>query len=285
MTTISTVREMQQAAERFRSAGTTIAVVPTMGAFHDGHLSLIRLAKQHANIVITTLFVNPAQFGPSEDFSQYPRDLEKDSRLATSAGSDILFIPSTEEIYPGDYQTTVEVARVTSMLEGKSRPTHFRGVATVVAKLFNITKPHVAVFGQKDAQQVVVIRQMVKDMNIDLRIVVAPIVREADGLAMSSRNVYLSPPERAQAVVLYQSLDMAAKLVRDGERSSSAILLSMKQLIDSRPLAAIDYLSIADVATLEEVATIAQGMTVLVSLAVRFGATRLIDNTVITVFL
>lgn len=283
MIVLSSVREMQEMAVTARRDGKRIGLVPTMGYLHEGHLSLIRRAKTECEVVVTTIFVNPAQFGPQEDFSRYPRDLERDTRLASSAGTDVLFTPASDEIYPPGYRSFIEVEAITSMLEGKSRPTHFRGVATVVAKLFNIVKPHIALFGQKDAQQAVVIRQMAKDMNFDLDIIVAPIVRETDGLALSSRNVLLSVPERAQAVVLSQSLREAERLIAAGGHSASVILGKMRQLIAKQPLATIDYLSIADSTSLEEQSVLSRGASLLVSLAVKFGSTRLIDNTVVIV--
>jgi len=263
--------------------GKRIGVVPTMGYLHDGHLSLIRIARTRADVVITTIFVNPTQFAPHEDFASYPRDLERDKRLAESAGTDYLFVPEMQEMYPEGYKTYVEVEDLTRVLEGRSRPTHFRGVTTVVTKLFHITKPHVAVFGQKDAQQAAVIKQMVKDLDFGIDIVVGPIVREQDGLAMSSRNVYLSPSERADATVLYESLLLAEKLIKQGVRDSARIIGEMKNLIASKPTAKIDYISTADARTLQEVSQLRSGDTVLISLALRIGTTRLIDNVQLTI--
>ncbi len=265
-------------ADDLRRAGRRIAVVPTMGYLHEGHLSLVRLAKKNADTVITTIFVNPTQFAPGEDYSSYPRDLARDTRLVESAGGDILFTPEAGDMYGEGYQTFVEVGGLTQFLEGKSRPTHFRGVATIVAKLFICTMPHVAVFGQKDAQQLRVIRRMVQDLGFGIEIIAGPIMREADGLAMSSRNVYLSASERADSTVLYQSLRLAESLIRGGENNSSAIIGAMKDLIHSKPSANIDYISIADSATLEETGSLRKGGEILISLAVRFGRTRLIDN-------
>ena len=283
MKQIGSIIEMQRTAALLRAESKIISVVPTMGFLHEGHLSLIRLAKKHAGVVITTIFVNPTQFGPREDFSSYPRDLERDQRVAESAGSDILFIPSTEEMYPSPYHTFVEVEKLTSVLEGKVRPTHFRGVATVVGKLFNITKPHIAVFGQKDAQQAVVIRQMVRDMNFDVEVMVGPIVREPDGLAMSSRNVYLSPDERKQSVILSESLRRAEEMVATGERESSMIAGEIRRMIGAKAAASVDYVSVTSDSTLEEIATLQPGTRALISLPVRFGKTRLIDNSVVEV--
>ncbi len=283
MTVINSISEMQHAAEALRREGKRIGVVPTMGYLHEGHLSLIRIAKKKSDVVVTTIFVNPAQFGPNEDLSRYPRDLDRDTRLAESAGTDILFVPNEKEMYPEDYHTYVNVEKITEVLEGSFRPTHFRGVATVVVKLLNVTRPHLAVFGQKDAQQAAVVRQAVKDLNFDVEIVVGPIVREQDGLAMSSRNVYLSPDERRQALALSQSLELARKRIAAGEKKCEIIVAEMRKHIASQPSARIDYISIADAATLRELAALGQGTTALVSMAVRIGSTRLIDNTLITV--
>ncbi len=280
-TLIRDVSHMQRIADETRASGRRIAVVPTMGYLHEGHLSLIRIAKRHADLVITTIFVNPTQFGPAEDFNRYPRDLSHDTALATSAGTDYLFTPATDAMYGSGHHSYVNVEQLDSVLEGKSRPGHFRGVATVVAKLFNITKPHVAVFGQKDAQQVVVVRQMIKDLNFDIELVVAPTVREPDGLAMSSRNTYLTSEQRAGAPVLYQALKQADRLIREENSDSAQIINAMREEITSRSSGIIDYVSIADGVTLEELQSCRDHRPILVSLAVRFGATRLIDNIVV----
>lgn len=277
MNIISSVREMQLEAERLRHAGKKIAVVPTMGFLHEGHLSLMRIARTY-DIVMSTIFVNPTQFAPHEDFSKYPRNLERDSELAESAGTDILFTPSISEIYQQNHRTFIDVEKLTTVLEGKSRPTHFRGVTTIVAKLFNITKPHVGVFGQKDVQQVVVIQRMIRDLNFDIEILVGPTVREPDGLAMSSRNVFLSESERAQSTVLFRSLRHAEELLRSGERHVSRIVSAMNEMITHQPSAKIDYLSIADVTSLEELSDVQERSNLVISLAVWFGTTRLIDN-------
>jgi pantoate--beta-alanine ligase len=281
MTIVDSVAAMQRMAGELRAERRRIGLVPTMGFLHEGHLSLMRRAREHADTVVTSIFVNPTQFAPHEDFSRYPRDLAKDTRLAEAAGTDILFTPSVAGMYPEGYRTTVDVAGITALLEGKTRPTHFRGVTTVVAKLFHITVPHVAVFGQKDAQQAVVIRRMVRDLNLDVEIVVAPTVREPDGVAMSSRNVYLSPAERTQAQSLSQSLSVAERLVAGGERRAEEIVAAMRGHISRQAAAAIDYISVADAETLEEASALEPGRRYLVSLAVRIGSTRLIDNTVI----
>lgn len=283
MKLITSVPEMQRTSEALRRAGRRIGVVPTMGYLHNGHLSLIRIAAQHADEVVVTAFVNPAQFGPSEDFSKYPRDPGRDQSLAESGGAAILFRPETSEMYPNGYQTHVEVGKIATLLEGKARPGHFRGVATVVAKLFAITMPHVAVFGQKDAQQAAVIRQMAGDLNFGIEIIVGPTVREPDGLAMSSRNVYLSAEQRAESTVLYRSLQLAEGLIAKGARDCPAILSEMQKLFKLHPSASVEYISIADPATLEELNSLKPGSSALVSMAVRIGAVRLIDNMVIHV--
>jgi pantoate--beta-alanine ligase len=283
MNVITSPQELQRTAEGTRLAGKRIALVPTMGYLHEGHLSLIRLAGTHADLVITSIFVNPAQFAPGEDLSTYPRDPARDTTLAESAGTSILFMPSVEEIYPTGYLTYVEVEKITQILEGKFRPTHFRGVTTVVAKLLHIAKPHVAIFGQKDAQQAVVVRKMAKDLNFDLHILVGPIVRESDGVAMSSRNIYLSPKERTEGTVLYGSLKEAERLIAKGVTVSSEITAAMRMLITSRSSASIDYISITDAVTLEELKSFKPGDSVLISLAARIGAVRLIDNVIVHV--
>lgn len=280
---IRDVREMRRTAERIRASGKRIAVVPTMGYLHEGHLSLIRIARMKADVVVTTLFVNPTQFGPNEDYERYPRDFQRDLSLANAAGTDHLFAPEAAQMYPTGYSTFIDVGGITEVLEGKSRPGHFRGVATVVAKLFNLTKPHVAVFGQKDAQQVAVIRRMVRDLNFDIEIVVGPIVREADGLAMSSRNIYLDPQQRQEATVLFQALKLAEQRVKEGESECKKIVSEMHHLIANTTSGVVDYISFADNTSLKELEHLHPGQSVLVSLAVKFGTTRLIDNVIILV--
>ncbi|MBU1298191.1 MAG: pantoate--beta-alanine ligase [Bacteroidetes bacterium] len=280
MQVITSIPEMQQYSEKMRLSGQRIGVVPTMGYLHDGHLSLIRLAKEHSDFVITTVFVNPTQFSPEEDFEAYPRDLNRDIALTESVGSDVVFAPSPPDVYNANYLTYVNVEKITSLLEGKYRLTHFRGVTTVVAKLFNITKPHVAVFGQKDAQQVIVIKKMVKDLNYDVEIIVAPTVRESNGLAMSSRNVYITNGEKDEAAVLFKSLKLAESLVKNGEVSVSHIKSKMTDLILSVPKMSIDYVSFTDESTLDKVETVAD-KPILISLAARFGNVRLVDNIVV----
>ena len=254
-----------------------------MGFLHEGHLSLIRKAKNECDIVVVSVFVNPTKFAPHEDFNRYPRDIERDSLLASTAGCDILFVPTAEEIYPNGFSSYVTVEQLSNALEGKFRPTHFKGVTTVVAKLFNIVQPSIAFFGQKDAQQFIIIKKMVSDLNIPIHIEIVPTMREADGLAMSSRNVYLNPEERKNAVVLNQSLKLSETMIRSGERNSAAIISAMRELIQSKNPTQIDYIEIVDVATLESKSVLAAGDEILIPLAVRFGATRLIDNIVLIV--
>lgn len=273
---INSAEEMQQVAEELRLSGKTLALVPTMGFFHEGHLELMRIARRHADVVMISLFVNPTQFGPTEDLSTYPRDLEGDLSKAAEVGVDFAFVPSDQEMYPHDFQTKVSVEKVTNHLCGISRPTHFDGVTTVVAKLFHITKPHIAVFGQKDFQQLTVVSRMVKDLNMDVRIVGVPTVREPDGLAMSSRNVYLNPEERKSALSIKKSLDLARDLVKQGEVQSDKLIKAVKDLILSSPHTQIDYVNLCDPMTMEDVETL-KGETLL-ALAVRVGGTRLIDN-------
>ncbi len=254
-----------------------------MGFLHEGHLSLIRKAKSECDIVVVSVFVNPTQFAPSEDYSRYPRDIERDAALASESGCDILFVPTAEEMYPSEFASYVAVEQLSAVLEGKFRPTHFKGVTTVVAKLFNIVQPRIAYFGQKDAQQFIIIKKMVSDLNIPIHIEIIPTVREADGLAMSSRNVYLSHDERKNAVVLNQSLKHAETVIRSGERDSSVIIASMRDLIQSKNPAQIDYIEIVDTTTLQSKRVLSAGDEILIPLAVRFGSTRLIDNILLTV--
>jgi pantoate--beta-alanine ligase len=253
-----------------------VGFVPTMGYLHEGHLSLVRAARDQNAHVIVSIFVNPAQFGPNEDFARYPRDEERDLSLLRHERVDAVFIPSVDEMYPAGASTFVDVEGVTEMLEGANRPGHFRGVATVVAKLLNIVEPPRAYFGRKDAQQLVVVRKLVRDLRIDVEIVGLPIVREPDGLAMSSRNAYLSPAEREAAVVLSRALREAGALFANGERDAERLRAAMRELIAREPLARVDYVSVADPESLRELDVIERSA--LASLAVRIGATRLIDN-------
>jgi len=256
-----------------------VGFVPTMGYLHEGHLALVRQARAENPSVVVSIFVNPTQFGPEEDFNQYPRHPQRDLALLEKEGTDVVFMPSVAEMYPPKFKSWVEVGKVAERLEGASRPGHFRGVATVVARLFDIVQPDKAYFGQKDAQQLIAIKQMVADLDMNLEIVAVPTVREPDGLAMSSRNTYLNPEERKAAVVLYQALSLAQKLWAQGEKDAQAIRQQMTNLIQKQPLANIDYISIADADTLDELDTVRPPA--LVSLAVKIGSTRLIDNVVL----
>lgn len=272
--TVAEVREFRQAQGQ-----ASLGLVPTMGYLHDGHLALVRQARAENEWVGVSIYVNPKQFGPTEDLSRYPRDLERDLQLLAGAGVDGVFIPDNEAMYPPDFQSSVVVKGITQALEGARRPAHFEGVTTVVAKLFNIFQPTRAYFGQKDAQQVAVVRQMVRDLNFNLHLVVGPTVREADGLAMSSRNKYLTAEQRAAATALYRALRAAESRWRAGQRDSDALRAAMRQILDAEPLARIDYVSAADPATLQEYETVIPvGAGVLLSMAVFFDRTRLIDN-------
>jgi pantoate--beta-alanine ligase len=273
---------MRQLADDARKSGKTIAFVPTMGALHAGHLTLIREACGYGDTVVTSIFVNPTQFGAGEDFERYPRNIDKDAALAAGAGSDVVFAPSVGAMYPQGHATFVSVEGITGLLEGKSRPGHFRGVATVVAKLCLIVNPHVLLLGQKDGQQVAVLRRMLADLNFPVRLVVVPTVREENGLAMSSRNVYLTPGQRAEAPVLYASLRMAEKRLREGEKDAESVRAAMRAMITSGSHGVIDYVSVARGDTLEELTVIEPPLPVMISLAVRFGPTRLIDNISLT---
>ena len=273
MKVIETIAEMRKARHLVSDP---VGLVPTMGYLHEGHLSLVRLARKENSLVVVSIFVNPTQFGPSEDLSSYPRNMTGDLRLLEQEGTDLVFAPSAGEIYTKGFNTWVEVKQITDQLEGASRPGHFRGVATVVAKLFNIVQPERAYFGQKDAQQAVVIKKMATELNMNLNIVLGPTIREKDGLALSSRNSYLNPEERQAATVLYKSLSQAKKLWKQGETNADSIRREMRLLIQQEALAQVDYVSITDASTLEELSIIDRPA--LASLAVRIGKTRLIDN-------
>ncbi len=276
MKTINTTREMRSAARDLRSQRARLGLVPTMGALHEGHLSLVRAAKAKSDVVAVSIFVNPTQFGPSEDFARYPRNLEKDCELLEREGVEFVFAPTVEEVYPRGAVTWVTVEGLSDRLCGKSRPGHFRGVATVVAKLFNIVEPDVAFFGQKDAAQVAVIKRMVRDLNMAVQIEVCPIVREPDGLALSSRNAYLSPDERKMALVLHASLQRAQKLFNEGERNAAKLAAEAKKAFVWQPAVKLDYLDIVDPDGLEPLETLDQKS--LVAVAAFVGNTRLIDN-------
>jgi len=276
MRTISSAAEMTAISREARRSGKRVGLVPTMGALHEGHLSLVRAARSQNDVVVVSLFVNPTQFGPKEDFSKYPRTLEKDAALLEAEKVDYLFHPSVEEMYPQGSSTWVIVEGLSEKLDGRSRPGHFRGVTTVVSKLFNIVQPDLAFFGQKDAAQASVIRKMVRDLDFDVRIVVCPIVREKDGLAMSSRNVYLNPEQRKAATVLYRSLMRVQTLADQGEANAAKLMAAGKQVIGEEPLARLDFFEIVNWDTLDPVPDISKGA--LVAVAAYVGETRLIDN-------
>ncbi len=280
MRIIESPHEMQASALQMHRDGQTIALVPTMGFLHDGHASLIRLARSHADRLVVSIFVNPTQFGVGEDLATYPRDFERDRLLCEKEGVDTVFHPTAEDTYGRDHSVYVEETVLSRGMCGKARPSHFRGVTTVVTKLFNIAQPDVAVFGQKDAQQVRVVQRMVRDLNFPVTIIVGPTVREPDGLAMSSRNKRLSSDERAQALCLVRSLELAARLHQEGTRSSAEIREAMCRLIAKEPSAEVDYIEIVDHASLQPVETI--DTQTLIAIAVTIGETRLIDNRVIS---
>lgn len=279
MKIVQTVEALRQWTAEQRAQGKTIGFVPTMGFLHEGHMSLVDAAKRHADNTVMSIFVNPLQFGPNEDLERYPRDLERDQAMAESRGVDLLFVPSVSEMYPQPTKTVIQVSGVTERLCGASRPGHFDGVATVVCKLFNMVQPDYAFFGQKDAQQVAVIERMVQDLNLPVQVVPCPIVREKDGLAMSSRNVYLNDEERKQALVLSQSLVEAKEAYEKGH-SPEEVKQSILARISGQPLADIDYVDILSYPALEPIETFDRSF--LIALAVRFGKTRLIDNLLIT---
>ena len=280
MRILRSVQEMQAEALQRRSEGRRIALVPTMGYLHEGHLSLLRAARPRADILVVSLFVNPTQFGPHEDLDRYPRDFERDRAACEAEGADILFAPEAGDVYAADATVSVSESRLSRVLCGASRPGHFEGVLTIVAKLFNLVLPHVAVFGEKDAQQFRLIRQMVRDLNFPVELVSAPIAREPDGLAMSSRNRNLSPEERAQATCLVRALRRAGALFRQGERKSDALRAALREEIGKAHLATVDYAEIVDVDSLEAVHGTVE-RPALAALAVRFSGARLIDNLVL----
>ena len=279
LTIIQSVNEMQQCADELRRQGKRIAFVPTMGFLHEGHLSLMRIGRRLADKLVVSIFVNPAQFGPGEDFDTYPRDLDNDLDLCSQEKVDVVFTPSRPEMYPENYQTSVQLDTLPNHLCGLSRPVFFTGVATVVAKLFYMVKPHIAVFGEKDYQQLLVIRRMVNDLNMDIEIIGGPLVREPDGLAMSSRNNYLTSHQRPAALSLCGALTKAQQMIDSGIRESSPILSEAKKIIGTHTENEVDYISICDMHTLEKVETIDRP--VLMALAVRVGGIRLIDNSIL----
>jgi pantoate--beta-alanine ligase len=276
---ISGVREMQVSAEGARRQGKRIVLIPTMGFLHQGHLSLMQEGRRRGDLLVMSIFINPTQFGAGEDYEAYPRDMERDQDLARQAGVDIIFAPSAREIYPAHYQTYVHVEEVTKYLCGASRPTHFRGVTTVVCKLFHIVKPHAAIFGEKDFQQLVVIRRMVTDLNLDVEIVGIPTYREADGLAMSSRNSYLTPNERTAALCISRALKQAAARFGQGERRAEAIVQAARDIITAEPLARIDYITLCDTEELNDLEQVDREA--VLAVAVKIGRARLIDNVVL----
>jgi pantoate--beta-alanine ligase len=280
MEIINRKQRMASLARKLRRENKTVGFVPTMGALHEGHLSLVREARQMCDIVIVSIFVNPTQFGANEDYEKYPRDLTADAALLTEYQVDYIFAPNTEEIYPEGFSSFVEVENLSETLEGIVRPGHFRGVATVVTILFNTIRPDYAFFGQKDAQQTVVIKRLTKDLGYDTEVVVLPIIREESGLAMSSRNVYLNDSEKQAAAVLYKSLRAAKIAFKDGERNPAQLGQIVEETISREPLAQIDYVAVVDAETLESIDKI-DDKQVLIALAVRFGKTRLIDNTIL----
>jgi len=276
MRIIREIREMQTASRAAKLQGLTIGFVPTMGALHEGHLSLVRRAHSEASLVVVSIFVNPLQFGPAEDFNKYPRTLEADCARLEAEGVEIVFAPSSAHMYPAGATTVVHVEGLSEKLDGSSRPGHFRGVSTVVAKLFHIVQPDCAVFGQKDAAQVAVLRRMVRDLNMDVRLVVAPIVREADGLALSSRNAYLTAEQRRQALVLHRALVQVEAAASSGETRAEQLRSIALAVLATEPEAKLDYFEIVDPDTLDPIDDVSQGA--LAAVAAGFGATRLLDN-------
>ncbi|MCP2239761.1 pantoate--beta-alanine ligase [Thermoanaerobacterium thermosaccharolyticum] len=276
MIVVKKISDVREAIKAQKAQGKTIGLVPTMGYLHEGHLSLVKKARENSDFVCASVFVNPIQFGPNEDYNKYPRDIERDIKLLEENGCDLVFIPSVEEMYPSERLTTVSVIKITNKLCGAYRPGHFDGVCTVVTKLFNIFTPDIAVFGQKDAQQVAVIKKMVEDLNIPVKIIASPIVRDKDGLALSSRNVYLSDDERHAALILNKSLKEAEKILKSGERNAENIISRVKNILESEPLCKIQYVSCVHPDTLEDLMAINDKA--LIAIACYIGNTRLIDN-------
>ncbi|HPQ44805.1 MAG TPA: pantoate--beta-alanine ligase [Syntrophales bacterium] len=276
MKIIETVREMQDFSESLRLQGKTIAFVPTMGYLHDGHLGLMREGRKRADCLVTSIYVNPTQFGPNEDLDKYPRDFERDEKLARDVGVDVIFYPPNSQMYPENYQTYVTVENITDNLCGLSRPCFFRGVTTICAKLFNIVKPHVTIFGKKDFQQLMVIKRMVTDLNMNIEVVGMSTVRESDGLAMSSRNAYLKEDERESALSLNRSLKLAADLYSQGQRDAEIVMQEVRGFIEKHPGTRIDYVKICDTETMKDVTRLNERS--VLALAVWVGTPRLIDN-------
>jgi len=277
LTVTNSIIAQQELSRRLARRGKTIAIVPTMGALHEGHLSLIRYGLKKADVVVTTIFVNPTQFAPQEDLNRYPRDPQGDLKNIKQAGGQVVFMPSPKEMYPEAFETYVSVENLTRTLEGAARPTHFRGVTTIVAKLFNMVRPDIALFGMKDYQQAMVLKRMTTDLNWPIEFVIRPTIREKDGLALSSRNRFLSPDLRRQAPALYRSLKAARQMVRDGQTDASAVEAEMRRIIgQGAPVAVIDYIAFTEMESLKPVTVI--GKDTVASLAARFGTVRLIDN-------
>lgn len=281
MKIVHDVLEMQNICTDLRLAQKSIGCVPTMGALHDGHLSLIRVSRQKCDISIMTLFVNPTQFGPKEDLKQYPRLFEKDCEIAENNGCDILFVPKSEDMYPGNYMSHVSVENITKKLEGAGRPTHFRGVTTIVLKLFNITMPHMAVFGQKDAQQAIIIKRMISDFNLPIELVIAPTIREKDGLAISSRNIYLTKKERAKVPLIYQGLAKAEQEHNRGELFAKNLIKHIKGVYKKTEMFKAEYIAIVDTENLEPVDSVSGKTLIAVACRTKQSNTRLIDNIVL----
>ncbi|HTU22650.1 MAG TPA: pantoate--beta-alanine ligase [Gemmataceae bacterium] len=278
---VADIAPLRHAVAEARRRDLSIGLVPTMGALHAGHLSLIEAARAQMGYVVVSIFVNPTQFGPHEDFSRYPRPLERDLELCGAAGIDLVFLPQPDLLYPPGYRTFVEVTGLQDVLCGAARPGHFRGVATIVLKLFNLVQPDRAYFGQKDTQQVRILQQMVRDLNVPVEICVCPIIREADGLALSSRNGYLEAEERRHATILYRALTEARRRIEAGERDAAVVREMMREQIDSAPGAVLDYAAVVDADTLQDLVQLVPGRPVLLALAVKLGGTRLIDNLLI----
>ena len=281
MEIINRIPRMRSVARKLREKRQKIGFVPTMGALHEGHMSLIRRARAMCDIVVVSIFVNPIQFGRGEDFDAYPRDLARDAELVSTRGVDYLFAPNIDEVYPEDFSTYVIVEELGEKLCGLTRPSHFRGVTTVVMKLLNVIQPDFAFFGQKDAQQSIIIKRMSRDLCLDTEIVICPIVRESDGIAMSSRNTYLTSEQREAAVILSRSLEKAKELYAEGERESNKIIGAVRQFIESEPRARIDYVAVVDTERLDPIPLLEENKQALVALAVNFGNVRLIDNFII----
>ncbi len=280
MKIINHIDKMKTYARIMKKENKLVGLVPTMGYLHEGHLSIIKAARNQSDIVIVSIFVNPVQFGPDEDFEKYPRDIKRDEELAKECGVDIIFYPKKEDMYPEGFSTYVDVEKLTKVLCGKSRPGHFRGVTTVVMKLFEIIKPDIAYFGQKDAQQAYVVKKMIEDLNMDIITKIMPIIREEDGLAMSSRNIYLTKSKRKDASLIYKSLKLAEGLIGSGEINPKKIIKKMRDLLSEKPSLKIDYILIVDTKSLKEVTTV-EGE-VLIAIAVFIGKTRLIDNIILS---